>query len=141
MLMAFSMRVTPCRWGSLYRHRARPRFSKTARSCPGQHEAGRHRRHPSLLPKTARRLADDFVEGAAERAQAAKADVEADVGDAAIRRPQQEHRAFDPPALQVAMRRLAEGVAKGANEMRLGYLRDPREALDAERLPERDRKS
>src|SRR5262245_47145235 len=98
MLMAFSMRVTPCRWQSLYRHRAWPRFSKTARSCPGHHEAGRHRRHVSLLPEAAWRLAEDFVEGAAERAQAAKADVEADVGDAAIRRSQQEHRAFDPPA-------------------------------------------
>ena len=52
------------------------------------------------------------MEGAAERAEAVEADVEADIGDAAIGRSQQEHRALDAPALQVAVRRLAEGVAE-----------------------------
>jgi hypothetical protein len=45
--------------------------------------------------------------------------VEADVGDAAIRRTEEEHRALDAPALQVAVRRLAERRAKAADEMRL----------------------
>src|SRR5262249_37508769 len=73
----------------------------------------------------------------AERAQAVEADVEADVGDAAIGRPQQEHRALDAPALQVAVRRLAERRAKRSDEMRLRHVSDPREARDVERLRER----
>src|SRR5262245_36720492 len=121
---------------SLYRHCARPRFSKTARASPRHHEAGRHRRHLSLLPEAGRRLADDLVERAAECAQAAEADVEADIGDAAIGRSQQEHRALDAPALQVAVRCLTEGVAEGANEVRLRDLGDLREMRDAERLGE-----
>ncbi len=42
------------------------------------------------------------------------------VGHAAIRLPQQEHRPLDAAALQVAVRRLAEGGAEDADEMRLG---------------------
>src|SRR5262245_54900825 len=119
MLMVFSMRATPFRMESLYRHGARLRFSKTARPRPGHHEAGRHRLRMSLLPEAGRRLANDLVKGAAEGAEAAEADVEADIGDATVGQSQQEHRALDAPALQVAVRRLAEGVAERGNEVSL----------------------
>src|SRR6266516_1062096 len=48
-----------------------------------------------------RRLADDLPERAAEGPQAGEADVDADVGDAAVGLAQQEHRALQPPRLQV----------------------------------------
>ena len=111
--------------------------SKTARPRPGHHEAGRHGRHLSLLPEAGGRFADDFVKRTTERAEAAETDVEADVGDAAVRRSQQEHRPLDAPALQVAVGRLAERVTEGANEVRLRHLSDPSKARNAEWLGER----
>ena len=110
-------------------------FSKTARSRPGHREAGRH--GGDVGRGRGRRVGDSptiVAERAAERAEAAEADVEADVGDAAVGLAQQEHRPLDPPALQVAVRRLAEGRPEGADEVRLGDVRDPRQRRDVERL-------
>src|SRR6266542_66792 len=98
----------------------RPRFSKTARSRPGLHEAGRDGsevRGP--LPIGGRRLAHDVGEGPTERPQAPEAHVEADLGHAAVGLPQQKHRPLDPTALQAAVRRLAKGGTKDPNEVRL----------------------
>src|SRR3954451_14050871 len=100
------------------------RFSKTARSRPGHREAVRNGLRLGARAVRARRLADDLAEGPAERAEAAEADVEADVGDAAIGLDEQEHRPLDAPALEVAVRRLAEGGAEGADEVRLRDVRD-----------------
>ena len=63
-----------------------------------------------------RRLADDVAERPAEGAQAGKADVEADVGDAAVGLAQQEHRALNPPPLhdEATAAQLRELIAKGA---------------------------
>src|SRR5262245_65243823 len=92
-------------------------FSKTARSHPCLREAGRDRAEVGRLPAIpARRLPDELGEGPRERAEAAKADVEADLGDAPIRLPQQEHRPLDTSALEVAMRRLAVDGAESADE-------------------------
>src|ERR671919_1004142 len=105
----------------------RARFSKTARSRPGLHEAGRDGSEVGGPPPIGRRrLADDVGEGPAERAQAREAHVEADLGYAAVGLPEQEHRPLDPAALQVAMRRLAEGRTKYAYEVRLRDVCDPR---------------
>jgi hypothetical protein len=80
------------------------------------------------------RLADDGPEGAAEGPKAREADVEADVGHAAVGLHEQEHRALDAATLQVAMRRLAERGPEGPDEMRLGHVGDAREGADVERL-------
>src|SRR3954451_5977615 len=95
------------------------RFSETARSRPGHAEAGRRGRHGRGLAVLARRLADDDAERAAERAEAPEADVDGDLGHAAVGLAQQEHRALDAPALQVAMRRLPERGAERPDEVRL----------------------
>src|SRR5262249_13115562 len=79
-------------------------------------------------------LADDLAERAAERAEAEEADVEADLGDAALGLAQQEHRALDAAALQIAVRRLTERRLEGADEVRLGGVRHAREGGDGERL-------
>ena len=71
-----------------------------------------------------RRLADDRPERPTEGPEAAEADVEADVGDASVGLAQQEHGALDPTPLEVAVRRLAEDGAEGADEMRLGDVGD-----------------
>jgi hypothetical protein len=76
-----------------------------------------------------------MVERPAEGAQACEADFEADVGHAMVGCAQEEHRPFDAAALQVAMGRFAERRPEGATEVRLGNLRNPREARDVERLP------
>src|SRR5438270_4849111 len=90
--------------------------SKTARSPrhPRRHHrprrphlmtvGGHHRSIPHAVVR--RRLADDLPERAAEGPPAREADVEADVGDAAVGLAQQEHRAFHTPPLQVTVRRL-----------------------------------
>src|SRR5438270_1229293 len=113
---------------------ARPVFSKTARSCPGHREAVWDGFDRPALTVCRRRLANDVAKAPAERAQAVEADVEADVHDAAVGRPQQEHRPLDPAALQVAVRRLAEGRAKSSDEMRLRDVRDLGEGRDVEWL-------
>src|SRR5690349_7318492 len=112
---------------------ARPvRFSETARPRPRHGEAvGDVVRDPP--PAVAGgRFADDGAERPAERPEAGEADVEADVGHAAVGLHEQEHRPLDAPALQVAMRRLAEGGPEGADEVRLGDVGDPREGGDVE---------
>src|ERR671918_2743189 len=88
----------------------RLRFSKTARSRPRLREAGRDGSEVGGTPPIGgRRLADDVGERPAERPETRKAHVEADLGHAAVGLPQEEHRSLDPAALQVPMRRLAEG--------------------------------
>src|ERR1700680_1903234 len=111
-----------------------PGFSKTARSHPAHREASRHSHHASALAIRDRRLADDVAEGAAEGAQAVEADVEANVSDASLGLAQQEHRALDAAALQVAVRRLAERRAKGSDEVRFRHVGDAREHGDVERI-------
>src|SRR6266576_2941042 len=92
------------------------RLSETARSRPGLRETGRNGAQVCGLPAiSGRRLADDASEGAAERAKAGEADVEADLTHTALGLPQQEHRALYAAALQIAVRRLAEGGAKGSD--------------------------
>ena len=63
-------------------------------------------------------LAHDLAEGPAKGPETREGDVEADIGDAAVGLAQEEHGALDPSSLQVAMRRLAEHVAKAAAEVR-----------------------
>ena len=79
-------------------------------------------------------LADDLPERATEGPQAVEADVEADVGDAAVGLAQQEHRALHTPPLQVTMRRLPEDGAEGADEVRLGDIGHRGHGADVERL-------
>src|SRR5262245_8871244 len=113
------------------------RFSKTARSRPRLREAGGHRAQICRpLAVRRRRLADDLVKRAAERAEAGEADVQADVAHAALGLAQHEHRTLHPPALEITMGCLTEGGAKGPDEVRLGDVGDPRERLDVERLRE-----
>src|SRR5260370_9789646 len=116
-----------------------PGFSKTARPRPCHREAHRHRHHDAPISVFGRRDADDVAKGAAERAQAAKADVEAYVRHAALGLPEQEHGALDAPSLQVAMRGLAKSRLEGANEVRLGNVADRRQVADVERLRVRAR--
>src|SRR4051794_32075609 len=85
-------------------------------------------------PVRRRRLADHRRERPAERAQAGEPDVQADVGDAAPGRAQQVHRAFEAPALQVAVRRLAERRPEDADEVVGRHVRDPGDRGDVERL-------
>src|ERR1700686_1268912 len=92
-------------------------FSKTAGSCPGHREAVRNGHDRAALPVRCRRLADDCLKSTAQGAQAVEADVEADVGHAAIGRPQQEHCPLNATALEIAVWRLTEGPAKRAGEM------------------------
>ena len=94
---------------------------------------GRHHR-PMPGAVARRRLADDLPERAAEGPQAGEADVEADVGDAAVGLAQQEHRALHPPPLQVAVRRLPEDGAEAAAEVRLGDVGHRGHGADVERL-------
>src|SRR5207302_1606837 len=65
---------------------------------------------------------------------AGEADVEADVGDAAVGLAEQEHRALHPPPLQVTVRRLPEDGSETATEMRLGDMGHGGHGADVERL-------
>src|SRR5216683_7401116 len=109
-------------------------FSKTARSGPG-HDKARGGLN-SLLASSVfgRRHADDIAKGPAESAKASEAGVEANVGHASVGLAQHEHRALDAPALEVAMRRLAEGRLEGPDEVGLGNVGDGREVVYIERL-------
>src|SRR3954469_11249526 len=113
---------------------ARPGFSETARSRPGHGEAGRHGHAGGARAVLGGRLAHDRAERPAERPQAGEADVEADVGHAAVGLDEQEHRPLDAPALEVAVRRLAERRPERPDEVRLGDVGDPRERGYVERL-------
>src|SRR6266853_3278604 len=90
-----------------------PGFSKTARSHPGHREAGRYRKNELAIAIFGRRVTHDVRERPAESAKAPKPNIQADVRDAPLSLPQQEHRALDPPSLQVAMGRLAECGLEG----------------------------
>ena len=94
---------------------------------------GRHDRAVTLAVVRGR-LPDDLVEHAAEGPEAREADVEADVGDAAVGLAQQEHRPFHPPPLQVAVRRLPEDGAEAPDEVGLGDMGDGGHGADVERL-------
>jgi len=58
---------------------------------------------------------------------AAETDIEANFRYTPIRGAQKKHGALDAPALEIAVRGLAEGSEEGADEMRLGYLGNSRE--------------
>src|SRR4051794_33539750 len=95
-------------------------FSETARSHPLHHEAaGDRRRARRGAAVLGGRLANDRPKGPAERAQAAEADVERDLGHARVGLAQQRHGPLDAPPLQVAVRGLAERRAEGADEVGL----------------------
>src|SRR5262245_46928155 len=110
------------------RRERRARFSKTARlrelvrghAWPhrGQLDAVRRDDGPVASAIGGRRLADDLAERPAEGPEAGESDVEADVSHAAIRFAKQEHRALDPPPLEVAVRRLPEHSPKASTEVR-----------------------
>src|SRR2546429_9738968 len=91
-------------------------FSKTARSRPGHREAGGDGLNGTALAVGRGRLTDDVAKTPAERAQAGKSHVEADIRNAAVGRAQQEHGAFDPPALQGPVGGLAEGRSERSDE-------------------------
>src|SRR6266542_6668279 len=81
-------------------------FSKTARlhlhprrdPRPHGRQLDAVRRHDRSMPRAVARrgLPDDLPERAAEGPQAGEADVEADVGDAAVGLAQAQHRALPP---------------------------------------------
>src|SRR5574337_920307 len=125
------------RWGPRLRRGGRLCFSETAGSRDRLDDrspahAGRHPRsggrHLEAVRRLDRvvalavvggRLADDLAEGPAEGPQAAEADVEADLGDAPVRLPQEEQGPLHPPPLQVAMGRFAEAGPEAAAEVGL----------------------
>src|SRR5215210_3084713 len=97
------------------------RFSKTARSRPFLREATRDAAQVGGPPAVGRRrVADDRLEGPAEGAEAVEADVQADLAHAPVGLPQKEHRALDPPPLEVPVGGLPEGGAEGPYEVRVG---------------------
>src|SRR4051794_35583688 len=110
------------------------RFSETARPRPCHREAGRRRTDGRTPAIRRRRLVEDRPERPAERPEAGEPDLEADVAHRAIRLAQQEHRALDPPALEVAVRRLAERRPERPDEVRLRDVGEPRERRDVEWL-------
>src|SRR2546429_2567505 len=100
-------------------------FSKSARSSPWHREAGRDGDDRPALTIPGWWLADDVAKDPAEGAQAGEPPIQADVRHAPVGRAQQEHGALDPPALQVAVRRLAKGGAEGADEVRFRDVGNP----------------
>src|SRR5438445_9717293 len=76
-------------------------FSKTAGSHIGHREAARHSFDLGAIAILARAHTDDFPKCTAEGPEAIEADIEADIGDASLGLAQLEHRALDPPALEV----------------------------------------
>src|SRR5256885_12599224 len=120
------------------------RFSKPAllsrRAHPRHRPAGRHEQRRALAGEARAvlrgRLADDRAKRAAERAQAVEAHVEADLGDRARGLTQELHGPLHAPALQVAVRRLAESGAELAAEVRRRYVGDACERLHIQRRGE-----
>src|SRR4051812_16330047 len=105
--------------------RGAARFSETAlsgRPHPGHRPARRYPQGGAVpgepRPVRRRRLAHDVAERPAERAEAVEADVEADLGHGRVGLAQQLHRALNPTALEVAVRRLAERRPELAAEVR-----------------------
>src|SRR5438874_2930431 len=109
-------------------------FSKTARSGPCHREAGRDGNDRPPLTVPGWWLADDVAKDPAEGAQAGEPHIEADVRHAPVGRAQQEHGSFDPPALEVAVWRLAKGGAEGADEVRFRGVGNPGERRQVERV-------
>src|ERR1700687_2622133 len=107
-------------------------FSETARSHPAHREAGRHGKDQLAISVFSRSVADDFGEGPAEGTQAVEANVHANVRDASLGLSEQEHRALDAPALQVAVRRFAKGRLEGPDEVGLRNVCDFRQVCDVE---------
>jgi hypothetical protein len=122
--------------------RARPGFSQSARWTvePRRHAAGHARAHGrpgrrhGALAVGGRRCPDDVLERAAERAEAREADVEADLAHGPVGLAQERHRPLDPPALQVAVRRLAERRAEAADEVCAREVHRASQGLDVERI-------
>src|SRR3954452_18795502 len=111
------------------------RFRKTALAGPHQREApGDHRRRGATVPVAVRRrrLPHHVLEGGGEPADAREPDVERDLGDRVVGLAQALGGALDPPALEVAVRGLAELAFEGADEVRLGGERGARERGDVE---------
>jgi hypothetical protein len=80
------------------------------------------------------RLVDDRPERSAEGPQAGETDIEADIRDASIRLPEQEHGPLDASPLEVAMGRLAEGRPEPAAEVSLRDVGHGRDRLDIQWL-------
>jgi len=126
------------------RSRPRGRFSETARSSRdarghprsrGRHlEAVRRLDRWMVLAVARRCLPDDLAERSAEGPEAREADIEAHVGDAAIRLAQEEHRPLHPTPLEISVRRLPERGAEAPDEVRLGHVGDRGDGADVERL-------
>src|SRR5438477_5443737 len=108
--------------------------SVLARPHPCHGEAGRRANRLTASAVVGRIHAHDVAEGAAERAQAPKANVEADVRDAAPSLAEQEHRPLDAPALKVSMRRFAEGRAEGSDVVSMGDAGHPGQRRYVQRL-------
>src|ERR1700682_1594380 len=113
---------------------SRPGFSETAGSCPGHDKARGCVNHFLAGAIFARRDLDDVVKRPAEGAEAAEADVQADISDASLGFTQQEHGALHPPSLQVAVRGLAKGRLEGPDEVRFGNRSDLRQVCYVQRL-------
>src|SRR6266576_3678581 len=110
------------------------RFSETAGSHHGHGEAGRGKHHVAASAVVSGVDPDDVAERAAESAEAVEPDLEADLGDVAVRFAEHEHRSLDAAALEVAMRSLPECGTEGADEVGFGDVRHAGEARYVEGL-------
>src|SRR5215216_1378841 len=110
------------------------RFSKSARPVPLHRDAARDDAGVRPLAVVARGFTNHLTEGAAERPQALKSDVERDLGHGPVGLAQQRHRPLDPAALQVAVGRLAEGGAEAADEVGAREGDRAGQPLDVERV-------
>ena len=107
------------------------RFSETGGPGPRLDKTRRHVVHRrSRVPEIARGPADDVGERPAEAAEAGETHRHADVGDRRVGRAKQVHGPFDPTALEVAVRRLAERTLERTDERRLGHAGDRREGVE-----------
>jgi hypothetical protein len=100
-----------------------------------QNDRPHARRHPQRLRTSAivgRGDAEQPLEGRAERPEALKADVKADVGHGPVGFAQEEGRALDPLAEQVLVRRRSVGLPERAGEVRRGDVRPGRQRRDIE---------
>ena len=100
----------------------------------GAENAGGHAANPVCLatrtkPVCTRALAGDIAENPTERAKAAPAGLERDVGDGEIGIAQQRRGLLDAPRQQIAMRRHAEGLFERSREMRRGNTADTSQPL------------
>src|SRR6476620_3137181 len=95
------------------------RFSETARPRPAAHEVGRDVGDGTPVAELRRGRADDVAERAAERAEAREPDLHAHVGHRPVGGAEEVHRPLDAAPLQVAVRRLPEGLLERADERRL----------------------